>query len=101
MSFFYEQLKQHLKNQGLSYGELQAMARIQGAVFKQWKDGSRKPTKADLQKLAAVKELDLSYETLMAWRIQDMMQNIDPASLAALQQELKNPGKPNFDIPHP
>lgn len=71
MGYFYEQLSRRLKETGLSFYKLQFAAEIGSSQFTFWKTGKRRPSDTDLEKLASVEELGLTYAELGAWRMID------------------------------
>lgn len=72
---FHELLRLHLEKQSRSFYWLQENLDISTALSTRWKktvsEGGRRPSINDIKKLASSRELDLSEDTLMAWRATD------------------------------
>jgi len=101
MPFFYDQIKKHLDSLERTFYQLHYAAEIQSGAFSQWKKDraeprARRPSDAELQRLASVPWLGIPMETLKAWRAideygdaaiikayQTLTQNMPPETQAA------------------
>lgn len=71
MSYFYNQLAEHLEGLKISFYKLHYMAEIPMAQFTRWKQGTRRPSENEIVKLANTSQLGLRLEVLQAWAIID------------------------------
>jgi hypothetical protein len=71
MSFFYTRLESHLIERGLTFYKLHYLAQIPSGQFSMWKKGARRPSDAEINRIAEVKDLGLSLVDLRAWRMID------------------------------
>lgn len=71
MATFHERLEKALSQAGRSFYWLQTDVGIPSSKSTGWKNGTRKPTHADLRRIASAKGLNLSFEDLKAWAFEE------------------------------
>ena len=84
MSAFYKRLKEHLEQltPPMSFNQLHFLAEIGTSQFSNWKMGRRLPSDAELQKIASVERLGLTYSILYAWRLIDLAPDQESLEIA-------------------
>ncbi len=94
MENFHSRLERALKEKGQSFYKLQFPSAISSGTFSSWKDQSRRPSDADLEKLASVSWLGISLDTLRLWRaIDEYPELITHEGLLDLLESLPEPEK--------